>query len=58
MKPECGNKSKYTLIMTESMEERKGTASENGYFGLADIDESTVEDAMSQCPCVFRRLGE
>lgn len=44
--------------MTSPMEERKGTASENGYFGLADIDDSKVEDAMSQCPYVFKRLGE
>lgn len=34
------------------------TASEQGYFGLIDIDDDVVEEVMSQCPMVFRRLGE
>ena len=34
------------------------TASEQGYFGLSDIDDDVVEKVMSQCPMVFRKLGE
>lgn len=34
------------------------TASEQGYFGLSDIDDDVVEEVISQCPMVFRRLGE
>ena len=38
--------------------ETRKTAAEQDYFGLLDIDEETVRDAMDQCPNVFWKLGE